>query len=111
MGGFSNGKEPPGVPVPSLWLNTVTKMQYRGVVVKSSCSGLLSSPFARLSLSVLPYKWWSRWLSGLRTLLPMQETRVRSLGQEEPLEKEMATHSSILAWEIHGWRSLAGNSP
>ena len=28
------------------------------------------------------------------------ETRVRSLGREDPLEKEMATHSSILAWEI-----------
>ena len=30
----------------------------------------------------------------------MQETRVQSLGQEDPLEEEMATHSSILAWEI-----------
>ena len=30
----------------------------------------------------------------------MQEMGVRSLGQEDPLEKEMATHSSILAWEI-----------
>ena len=30
----------------------------------------------------------------------MQETRVRPLGQEDPLEKKMATHSSILAWEI-----------
>ena len=30
----------------------------------------------------------------------MQETQVRSLGWEDPLEKEMATHSSILAWEI-----------
>ena len=30
----------------------------------------------------------------------MQERWVRSLGQEDPLEKEMATHSSILAWEI-----------
>ena len=30
----------------------------------------------------------------------MQEMRVRSLGQEDSLEKEMATHSSILAWEI-----------
>ena len=29
----------------------------------------------------------------------MQETQVPSLGQEDPLEKEMATHSSILAWE------------
>ena len=30
----------------------------------------------------------------------MQETQVRSLGWKDPLEKEMATHSSILAWEI-----------
>ena len=30
----------------------------------------------------------------------MQETEVRSLGQEDPLEEDMATHSSILAWEI-----------
>ena len=34
-------------------------------------------------------------------LLPaMRETRVLSLGQEDPLEKEMATHSSTLAWRI-----------
>ena len=32
--------------------------------------------------------------------LAMQETRVQSLGQEDPLEKEMATHSSILALRI-----------
>ena len=31
---------------------------------------------------------------------------VRSLGREDPLEKEMATHSSILAGESHGWRSM-----
>ena len=30
----------------------------------------------------------------------MQEIRIRSMGQEDPLEDEMATHSSILAWEI-----------
>ena len=30
----------------------------------------------------------------------IQETQVRSLGQEDPLEKGMATHSSLLAWEI-----------
>ena len=30
----------------------------------------------------------------------MQETRVQNLGQEDPLEKEMTTHSSILVWEI-----------
>ena len=31
---------------------------------------------------------------------PLVETRVQSLGQEDPLEKEMATHSSILAWRV-----------
>ena len=30
----------------------------------------------------------------------MQETQVRSLGQEDPLEEEMTTHSSIVAWRI-----------
>ena len=33
-------------------------------------------------------------------MLETQETRVQSLGQEDPLEEEMATHSRILAWEI-----------
>ena len=32
--------------------------------------------------------------------LAIQEMQVQSLGQEDPLEKDMATHSSILAWEI-----------
>ena len=36
----------------------------------------------------------------VKHLLAMQETRVGFLGQEDPLEKEMATHSSILAWRI-----------
>ena len=36
----------------------------------------------------------------VKNLLAMQETRVRSLGQEDPLEKGMAIHSSILAWRI-----------
>ena len=36
---------------------------------------------------------------------------VGSLGQEDPLEKGMATHSSIPAWRIHRQRSLEGNSP
>ena len=37
----------------------------------------------------------------------IQETWLRSLGQEDPLEKEMATHSSILAWRIP-WRGAWG---
>ena len=36
----------------------------------------------------------------VKHLPAMWETRVRSLGQEDPLEKEMATHSSTLAWKI-----------
>ena len=36
----------------------------------------------------------------VKHLPTMQETRVRSLGGEDPLEKEMATHFSILAWRI-----------
>ena len=36
----------------------------------------------------------------VKNLLAMQETWVRSLGQEDPLEKGMATHSSILTWRI-----------
>ena len=36
----------------------------------------------------------------IKRLPAMQETQVRSLGQEDPLEKEMATHSRILAWRI-----------
>ena len=41
----------------------------------------------------------------------MQETWVQYLGQEDPLEKGMITHCSILTLEIHGQRSLAGYSP
>ena len=41
----------------------------------------------------------------------MQETWIQSLSQEDPLEKEMATHSSILAWRIPWRRSLVGYSP
>ena len=36
----------------------------------------------------------------MKNLPAMQENWVQSLGQEDPLEKEMATHSSILAWRI-----------
>ena len=41
----------------------------------------------------------------------MQETRVQSLGREDPLEKEMATHPTFLPGVLHGQRSLAAYSP
>ena len=44
---------------------------------------------------------WASLVAQLVKNLPaMQETWVRSLGKEDPLEKEVATHSSILAWRI-----------
>ena len=43
----------------------------------------------------------------VKNLPVMQETQVQSLGQEDPLEKEMAIHSSILAWRIP-WTEESG---
>ena len=40
-----------------------------------------------------------RWLNNKGFCLPMKEPQVQSLGQEDPLEEEMATHTSIIAWE------------
>ena len=47
----------------------------------------------------------------VKCLPTMWETWVQSLGQEDPLEKEMTTHSSSLAGKSHGLRSLVGLSP
>ena len=43
--------------------------------------------------------------------LPATARDMRDLGWEHPLEEGMATHSSILAWRIHGQRSLVSYSP
>ena len=47
----------------------------------------------------------------VKRLSTMRETWVWSLGWEDPLEKEMSTHSKTIAWKIHGQRSLVGYSP
>ena len=47
----------------------------------------------------------------VKSLPAVREIWVQSLGWKDPLEKEMATHSSILACRIHGQRSLVDNSP
>ena len=49
--------------------------------------------------------------SVVKILLVMQETRVRSLGQEDPLEKGMATRSIFLPGDSQGQRSLVGYTP
>ena len=47
------------------------------------------------------YGWWASPVAQMvKTLSAVRETQVRSLGQEDPLKKEMATHFSILAWKI-----------
>ena len=47
------------------------------------------------------YTYWASLVAQtVKNLAAMQETWVQSLGQEDPLEKEMATHFSILAWRI-----------
>ena len=48
----------------------------------------------------LQYSWVSLIAHSVKNLPAMQETGVQFLGQDDPLEKEMATHSTILAWRI-----------
>ena len=61
--------------------------------------------FKWIMYKVLP----PRWLSGKESA--MQETQVPFLSQEDPLEKELATHSSILAWEIPWTEEPGGLQP
>ena len=57
------------------------------------------------------YSWASLVTQTVKNLPAMWKIWVRSLGWEDPLEEGMATHSSILAWRIHGQRNLVGYSP
>ena len=50
-------------------------------------------------------------VKNLPAMQKTQEMQVRSLGQEDPLEEETATHTSILAWISHGQKSLVGYNP
>ena len=58
----------------------------------------------------LPEDWNSLMALSVKNLPAMQETWVQFLGQEDPLEKEIATHSNILAWRIPWREELAGYS-
>ena len=72
------------------------------IAVKLILIALLHFPLLKYTLfrTSLVVQW-------IRFCLPVQETWVRSLSQEDPPEKEMATHSSTLAWEIP-WTEEAG---
>ena len=56
-------------------------------------------------------EWTSLVAQWQRICLPMQETWVRSLGQEDPLEKEVAAHSSVVAWRIPWTEEPGGLQP
>ena len=58
---------------------------------------------------VVDAQWASLVAQTVKNLPAMQETRVQSLGWEDPLEKEMATHSRILAWEVPGTEEPGGS--
>ena len=64
-----------------------------------------------LSFMSLTHKHTSLVAQRLKRLLAMRETWVRSLGQEDPLEKAMATHSSVLAWRIPWTEEPGGLQP
>ena len=69
------------------------------------------SAFSSLNDNHFILSWATQVVLMVQNILPMQETqetRVQSLSWEDPLEKEMATHSSILAWRIPGTEEPSG---
>ena len=83
----------------------------------SLLSSVLAGGFFNISATweaifrILKPKGVSRVVQMVKNWPAMWEIWVLSLGGEDPLEKEMSTHSSILAWRIHEQRNLAGYSP
>ena len=71
---------------------------------KFNVESLIVSFFLSSNFKIL----WSLVVQMLKCLPAMPETWVRSLGWEDPLEKEMATHSSILAWRIPWMKEPGG---
>ena len=94
-----------GFPGGSAGKESACNVGYLGLI-----PGLGRSPGEEIGYS-FQYSWASLVAQMVKNLPAMWETWVRSLGQEDPLEEGMATHSSILAWRIPWQRSLAGYSP
>ena len=68
----------------------------------------LATSFLMLFCLLLTLFWASLVAQRLKPLPAMPQTWIQSLGQEDPLEKEMATHSSIVAWRIPWPEELGG---
>ena len=76
-----------------LSIHTCTHAQINSLKSVLCLSFLLNQVQPMTLGALLMAQWW-------RIHLPMQEMRIQSPGREDPLEKEMATHFNILAWEI-----------
>ena len=75
------------------------QIQFNNFTIGRNKNGTLVSKWAK--------DWASLVAQLVKNLPAVRETQVRSLGWEDPLEKEMATHSSILAWKI-SWTEEPG---
>ena len=86
-------------------LPTLNHVRGHWLVQRSGALPELQQQILSTNLGVL---WASSVFRRVKNPPAMQETWVQSLGQEDPLEKEMATHSSILAWRIPWTEELGG---
>ena len=84
----------------TLWRDDILAWLWYHFTVYMYCSDGKASVYNAGDLGLIPGLGRSLVSQRLKRLPPLQETQVRSLGWEDPLEKEMATHSSILAWRI-----------
>ena len=86
--------------------------QKNGALISVTAMGVESWWVSVFVLIIKNHKGEASWVGQLVKNPPaMQETLVQLLDWEDPLEEGKATHSSILPWESHGQRSLAGYSP
>ena len=86
---------------PGLWKNGQRRVCCKDAAARGP-EGAHHTSTHRECTSFSDQSYWLGFLGGseVKTLPVMQETWIRSLGQEDPLEEGMATHSSILAWRI-----------
>ena len=70
---------------------------YSGILLRHKSNEIMSFD---LRWIVLGSSWVVQWVKSPSAMPEIPEIRVQSLGQEDPLEDEMASHSSILAWRI-----------
>ena len=88
------------------WRNSRTDLDSALLPRGQSWSPLVLEISIVIQCSIEILLWASLVAQMVKSLPAVWETRVQSLGQEDPLEKEMATHSSILAWKIPGaWQA------